>query len=249
VVQTAYECLDLARRAPTGFNAQPYKLLLVSSPEQKAKMARYCIGHNAHRVRDSECTAVFLADRQVLNAFGDYKKTLLGATGNNNNTTWKGWKLVKLQVLIGMFSSGFPFPKWISGPLSFGIRFGMRVVSWITRGWLPVPTLSSSETWSQKNTMLVAMTYLLACTSRQLATCPMEGYMAWGIRQSLGIPRRYTIPLIVATGKPYIRSTPTKSTKDDAGMTHGLGKDMATPRFAKEQMIYGDVFGQEVIME
>jgi hypothetical protein len=61
----------------------------------------------------------------------------------------------------------------------------------------------------------------------------MEGYMAWGIRQSLNIPRRYTIPLMVATGKPYIRSTDadaastsTSSTKDDAGMTHGLGKDM-----------------------
>jgi nitroreductase len=244
IVQTAYECLDLARRAPTGFNIQPYKLLLVKSPEQKAKMARYCIGHNAHRVRDSDCTVVFLADRQVVQEVvrKDFQNQLKG-------DTWKGWKLFKLRLLIAMFSSGFPFPKWISGPLSWGIRLAMRVVSWMTRGWLPVPTLSSSETWSQKNTMMVAMTYLLACTSRNIATCPMEGYMAWGIRQSLNIPRRYTIPLIVATGTPFIRTNSNNSTtkdQDDAGMTHGRGKDLSTPRFAKEQMIYGDVFGQEV---
>jgi nitroreductase len=241
IVQTAYECLDLSRRAPTGFNIQPYKLLLVYSKEQKEKMARYCVGHNAHRVRDSECTAIFLADRQVVQELNQYR-TLLGGP-----TKWKGLKWFKVQILIAMFSSGFPFPKWISGPISWAFRVGMRVVSWITRAWLPVPTLSSSETWSQKNTMLVAMTYMLACTSRSVATCPMEGYLAWGIRQSLNIPRRYTIPLIVATGKPYIRSN--SKTMDDAGFTHGLSKDMATPRFPKEQMIFGDVFGQEIITE
>jgi hypothetical protein len=163
--------------------------------------------------------------------------------------------LLKAQVLIALFSSGFPLPKFISGPISWALRVAMRVVSWCTRGWLPVPTLSSSETWSQKNTMLVAMTYLLACTSKTIATCPMEGYMAWGIRQTLNIPRRYTIPLIVATGRPYVREETTNSTTttseemDDAGMTHGPPTTVqGSPRFSNDgeqnTMIYGDVFGQ-----
>jgi hypothetical protein len=209
-------------------------------------MARYCIGRNADRVRDSDCTAIFLADRQVMKTFGAYRAMLFQ---QNNGAKWKDrpYALLKAQFYIALFSSGFPLPKFLSGPISWAVRVGMRVVSWFTRGFYPVPTLSSSETWSQKNTMLVAMTYLLACSSKDIATCPMEGYTTWGIRQALNIPRRYTIPLIVATGRPYVRETTTNSTEtDDAGMTHGPPTTaQASPRFSNDaMMIYGDVFGQ-----
>jgi hypothetical protein len=94
--------------------------------------------------------------------------------------------------------------------------------------------------WSQKNTVLVATTYLLGCTSRNVATCPMEGYNVAGIRRILNIPRRYMIPLIAATGTPYIRETIT----DDAGMSHGLPNTAAgTPRYPTEEMIFGNKFG------
>jgi hypothetical protein len=53
--------------------------------------------------------------------------------------------------------------------------------------------------------MLVAMTYILSCTSHGLATCPMEGFDAFGIKKVLGVNPigRYSIPLIVSTGMPY----------------------------------------------
>lgn len=251
-IQVAYEALDLARRAPSGFNIQPYKVLLVSSKEKKEALARYCIGHNAHRVRDSDCTAIFLADRQVVKTFGNFSNLL--KQNSKDNKTPKG--LFKMKLLIAMFSSGFPFPKWLSGPASWVMRFGMRLVSWVTRGWYPLPTLTSSETWSQKNTMLAAMTYLLACSSRQTATCPMEGFLAWGIRNALKIPRRYTIPLIVATGSPYIRtdeSVDTSMSTDDAGVTHGppsskgsASTATSTPRFQLQEMVYDDIFGNQI---
>jgi nitroreductase len=249
ILQQAYTALDLARRAPSGFNSQPYKVLLVSSNEQKEALAQYCIGHNAHRVRDSDCTAIFLADREVVKTFGDFSSLI---SQNSKGKPPKG--LFKMKLLIAMFSSGFPFPKVISGPISWAMRFGMRVVSWITRGWYPVPTLTSSEAWSQKNTMLVAMTYLLACSSRQVATCPMEGYLSWGIRKALKIPRRYTIPLIVATGTPYIREDSSSSASmdmatDDTGVSHGPPSKgsaaAATPRFAFEHMVYENTFGNQ----
>lgn len=239
LVQEARQALEVARRAPSGFNVQPYKLLMVSSPEAKQKLASYCIGHNAHRVRDSDCTVIFLADRQGLRELPNYRRQLLFPT----STKWKAnrFALLKIQVLVGLFSQGFPFPYWLSGPLSWGIRLGARIVSWITRQRLVIPTLSSADVWAQKNTMLVAMAYLLACSSRGIATCPMEGYCAWGIRQMFHIPRRYSIPLIVATGMPYRR--PTKSS-DDAGMTHGSTKDTMTLRYASEQIIFTNEFGQ-----
>lgn len=245
IVNQARYALDLARRAPSGFNVQPYKVLLVYSPKYKEAMARYCVGHNAHRVRDSDCTAIFLADRQVVQSFGAFRKLL--RSQNNSEKTLTRKAILKIQLLVAMFSSGFPLPKWISGPISWVMRFFMRVLSWMSRAHYPLPTLTSSEVWSQKNTMLVAMSYLLACSSQNIATCPMEGYTAWGIRQALRIPRRYTIPLIVATGSPYIRSTDSsikpKMSTDDTGISHGNGS-ISTPRFSTEEMIYNDVFGK-----
>jgi nitroreductase len=250
IVSMARKCLDLARRAPSGFNAQPYKVVLVKSPQAKEAVAKYCIGRNAHRVRDSDCTAIFLADRQVFWTLAKYKSMVQA-----NNPKWisRKWGMIKIQVLITMFSSGFPLPKWIGGPISFFMRLAMNVLSSITRSWYPLPTLFSAETWSQKNTMLVAMTYLLGCSSSGVATSPMEGFNAPGIKRALGIPRRYTIPLIVATGRPYHRPTTTmeetsKST-DDTGMSHGApGSKDATPRYPMDDVLYGDAFGNGITL-
>lgn len=250
VLKQAMTVLDLARRAPTGFNAQPYKLLVVSSPDAKLKLAKYCIGHNAHRVRDSDCTVLFLADRQVMREWNNYRKYLLLQSSSNSSMT--RMKLLKIRVLIGMFSSGLPLPHILSGPISFAFRLAMRVLSWIVcqpfHVLVKLPTLSGSQTWSEKNTMLVAMSYLLGCSARNIATTPMEGYLTWGIRRSLGIPRRYTIPMIVATGRPFVRNTTTTTTfavvgKDDAGLTHGNTKGTSSPRFPSNMTIFKNEFG------
>ena len=104
-----------------------------------------------------------------------------------------------------------------------------------------LPTLSSAETWSQKNTMLVAMTYMLACTSRGLDTCPMEGVDASGVRKALGIPRgRFGIPLIVSVGTPYRRETEEEET-DDVGVSHSSSS--LSPRYPLEEVVYGNKYG------
>jgi nitroreductase len=253
VIQAAFECLDAARRAPSGFNVQPYRMLLVHSPRQREALARYCIGRNADRVRDSDCTAVFLADRQCLRTLPTYRAMLRqnnperwyhtnrdnNDDDDNNNAIIlpdggskadqprregrrPRWRLVKLQLLVALFSSGWPFPAVVSGPVSAVVGLAVRVVSWICRDRFLVPTLSGPETWSQKNTMMAAMSYLLACTSRGLATTPMEGYLSWGVRRALRIPRRYTIPLIVATGRPY-RYPPPSPQRGEGGDGIGVG--------------------------
>lgn len=233
VVELASQALEDARRAPSGFNIQPYKMIIVSNVTQKNAMGKWCCGHNAHRVRDSDCTIIFLADRQSIRELPAYRRGLLSGGGN-----WTTFGLLKIQVLMGLFSQGLPLPYFLSAPIGWAIRVGMRFVSWITRARLAIPTLSNPDTWSQKNTMLVAMAYLLGCTARGIQTSPMEGYCAWGIRQALGIPRRYSIPLIVATGNAYQR--PTQSS-DDAGMAHGP-KSM-TKRYPKESMVFQNTFG------
>ncbi len=241
VLQLAREALELSIRAPTGFNAQPYKLVLVESVAAKEALSKYCIGRNRDRVLDSDCTVLFLADRQAMSSWSGYKELLMESSERNRQKSKLAW--LKLRALVALFSNGIPLPKLVAGPISFGIRLAMRIVSWFTRSWLVVPTLSSPECWSQKNTMLVAMAYMLGCSSRGLDTTPMEGYLSWGVRQSLGIPRRYTIPLMVSTGRSYKSSSATvKDGEDDAGMSHGKSPDKASPRFSIEWVVYENEF-------
>ncbi|VEU40105.1 unnamed protein product [Pseudo-nitzschia multistriata] len=255
-LKLAGEALDLACRAPTGFNVQPYKLLIVTSPAAKERLSRFCIGRNKDRVLDSDCSVVFLADREAMRTWKDYRSMLVAAGegggssgadggGRSSNKSRLGW--LKLRVLVALFSSGLPLPKVLGGPVSFFVRLAMRMVSWVTRSRLVVPTLSSPECWSQKNTMLVAATYMLACSARGLDTTPMEGYLSWGIRQSLGIPRRYTIPLVVSTGTAIPLGAGdgkngAAAESDDAGMGHGNTPETKTPRFSREATIYENAF-------
>jgi len=309
IIQKAQSCLSLSHRSPTGFNAQPYCIILVHTQQMKEELSQYCLGRNADRVRDSDCTAVFLADRECgrdgdrfvkflmknmdtnelssrtddnkeSSSNGDEKSSEISTTTSTTKTTSRTRRplssraLLKLRLLILLFSSGYPLPQFLSIPISFCIRLGVSILSFLTRTLyslklkyklfnkiLPfrniqlLPTLTSSTTWSQKNTMLVAMTYMLGCTSNGLATCPMEGYDAHGICKVLNIPRgRFTIPIIVSTGMPYHNSRQSSSMSvegeeeeeetDDVGLSHG-SEDMS-PRYPLEEVVFGNTFGMQL---
>jgi len=263
VVELALDCLDLSRRAPSGFNAQPYRLLLVHTKSKKEQLAKFCLGRNADRVRDSDCTVLFLADRECLREYkrfsnflddkkgGDRAVTVednTKVTGEKHRRSLTKWGKRKMQFFILLFSSGWPLPRVLSNPISFATRLGVSAVSVITRRKVLVPSLSSAETWASKNTMLVAMTYMLACSSRGLATCPMEGFNAGGIRKVLAIPRRYAIPLIVSTGVPYQREVEEEGF-DDVGMEHGPKSHSrgggSTRRYPLEDVVFLNEFGVE----
>ena len=278
VIQAAYKCLSLAQRAPTGFNAQPYRVVLVHDYKQKMLLSKYCLGRNADRIRDSDCTAVFLSDEQVDKNWVRFRDFLVGNMEENDHDRAKAntsrtrrllsnEDLKKMRILILLFSNGYPLPSMLSRPFSFLIRLGVAFFASLSRKLydlkralsqrhsfiskcicklLPsapiLPTLTSSQTWSQKNTMLVAMTYMLACTSRGLSTCPMEGFDAQGIRNVLDIPRRFGIPLIVSTGTQYRGKD---EGVDDVGVSHGNG-GMSSPRYPIEEVVFGNVFGNNM---
>lgn len=245
VIRQVLHCLNIARRAPSGFNSQPYRLLMVSSVQAKEALAKCCHGRNADRVRDSDCTVLFLADREWGRDWTRFGKFL---DARNEGNPIDKWMKRKVQMLVLLFSSGYPLPRFLSAPISFLVRSIIGFIGAITRRRLLVPTLSSAETWSTKNTMLVAMSYMLAATSRGLATCPMEGVWVPGIKRALGIPRRYAIPLIVSTGTPYHTPTTDLDEADDVGMAHGAGSDKATPRYPLADVVFADVFGSEAIL-
>lgn len=58
-----------------------------------------------------------------------------------------------------------------------------------------------------KNTSFAAMTYMLAAAAHGLDTAPMEGFDANAVHKALGLPERYSVPLIVATGYAQVALT------------------------------------------
>ena len=234
VVSQALHCLDIARRAPSGFNAQPFKAIMVSSPEAKKSLSKYCLGPNSNRVLDSDCTVIFLADQESGRNWRWWKTT-------NESSDKKVKRKEKSRILFTLlFSSGYPLPRFIRSPISFCIRNVFALVSIISRRKLLLPSLTNAETWSVKNTMLFAMTYILSCTSYNLATSPMEGFNMGGIKKEFHIPKRFCIPLIVSTGIPLRRDT--VDAQDYMGVSHGKGKDKTT-RFPFDDVVFANDYG------
>lgn len=252
IVSQALHCLDIARRAPSGFNAQPYRAIVVSSPEAKKSLSKYCLGPNSYRVLDSDCTVIFLADMESGRNWKWWRNAKVDGAVPSKKETRKEKSRILFTLL---FSSGFPLPRIIRSPISFCIRSAFSIVSVISRRKILLPSLTNAETWSVKNTMLFAMTYILSCTSYDLATSPMEGYNMGGIKKEFHIPRRFCIPLIVSTGVPLARRRVVSSSSDDErgstndttaqdymGVSHGRGFD-STTRFPVEEVIFNNDFG------
>jgi hypothetical protein len=51
------------------------------------------------------------------------------------------------------------------------------------------------------------MTYMHAAAAHGLDTAPMEGFDADAVHKALGLPERYSVPLIVATGYAQVALT------------------------------------------
>jgi hypothetical protein len=188
---------------------------------------------------DADCTAVFLADRKVLQTLPRFGRFMASIDDKGRSPT------LLTKVYIGLFSSGYPFlPRILASTISFCVRTGVSLFNIFTSALLnyPLPTLSSAETWSCKQTTMLAMTYMLACSSRGLATIPMEGINAGGIRAVVGAPHRYAVPVIVSTGLPRHHHHKEKNViTDDYDDDNGKQR-----RYPLNEMVFGDSFNQRM---
>jgi nitroreductase len=251
VISDALQILDVARRAPSGFNVQPWRAVMVCSTEAKERLSHYALAHNADRIRDSDCSVVFLADKECgreMSRFGMFlqEQDQVVAKAKNRKPMSKS-KVRYTQALVLLFSSGYPIPRWIGAPFSFFVRLGVAAVSVLSRRRILVPSLSSAECWASKNCMLFAMSYILGCASRNLATAPMEGFNAGGVRKVLGIPKRFAIPLIVSTGKPLQQADTISGVEGDVSVSSP--KHVYTNRYPMNQVLYQDKYGQDFTIQ
>jgi nitroreductase len=183
------ECLAIAHRAPTSFNAQPYRVVVVRDPEVRLKLSRSMLGHNADRVRDCGAVVVFLAD---LNCMRDLNRLRELHSREGRNPKYMG----PMGAYLSLFSSGHAWP--LRFPLSLAKRM---VFGALSRLGYTMPSPDSADAWAAKNTMMVASYFTLAATAAGLDTAAQEGFDMRKLRRCLGIPRRFRIPVVVCVGQ------------------------------------------------
>ncbi|CAM9860003.1 unnamed protein product [Pylaiella littoralis] len=206
--------LALVLRAPSGFNIQPYEVIVITSEEGKKKLSSAMLGPNRERVLEAGAAVVFASD---LNSMKNVRKL-------TNMLREEGWPrkfIRKVPLYLSVFSTGhnrlFRFPYALAKKISFG------VVRRLGKG---MPTVSGAETWAFKNTMLAVQELLLAATSHGLATCPMEGFDMRRLRKALRIPVRYSVPIVVCIGYPSEEQ-----------------RDFKTLRFPPNEVFHREEFG------
>lgn len=176
--------------APSSFNFQPYKIVLVSARDLKEVLARTaCLGFlNTRKVLNCSVLAVFLSDK-VPSDLTDKVVALEAASGADPEYVRSLPQ--KTNFLIG------------KGVLAGKLK---RLATHLLSPLQASPGIPAVEAWSEKNTTFAAQNYMLAATSLGISTCPMEGFDARRVTSLLEIPEeRYSVPYIIATGYPALQ--------------------------------------------
>jgi nitroreductase len=168
---------------------------------------------NAYRVHDASAVAVFLSDLQV-------HKRLERIMQLERESGCRDANYLSTLPLTVTFLMG-------EGHLATMMK---QCATDTLSAIQPMPNIENIESWSFKNTCLMAQTFLFAAHSHGLATCMMEGFDARRVKQILRVPDRYGVPLMVATGYEYSGD--------------GFVEHKRTPRLNKDEVCFGDTFGE-----
>ena len=182
------ELLDLANRAPSGFNLQPWHFVVVTEPARRAALQEAALGQS--QVGEAPATVIFVADPEAWRTHLDEVLAMGKAEGAVSARYER-----QLRRTVP--------PAFALGPLGL-LGLARALFLPLRRLFTPTPTLPVSRgglrAYAVKQTMLAVQTFMLAAAGAGLDTCPMEGFDEVRIKRLLGIPRRMTIPVIVAVG-------------------------------------------------
>ena len=189
--------IDIARWSPSGYNLQPTHFVVVTDPAVKARLVHACMGQR--QVAQAPAVVVITGDRRVVrNNFEDSLAAdrAIGAVDDAYE------KLLRKFVPLA-FDHG---PAGIGWLLKATVLPAAGLVT-------PMPSIPAvfERFWLAKQTMLCAMTLMLAAKAAGLASSPMEGFDERRVRQVLRIPRSQIVSLVLAIG--YAADTELKKSR------------------------------------
>ncbi|MEY4632442.1 MAG: hypothetical protein RIQ81_2562 [Pseudomonadota bacterium] len=182
------QVLAITQRAPTGYNLQGWIAIVVTDADIKRKL-RYA-AFNQRQVEEAPAVVVFATDKNIA---GNFERTASHALQLGH---WsEGYANYLRKIVKNVFGRGF-----------FGINnvvrwFGTRSLSFFR----PMPMVPLGDAgfagYGWKQVSLAAQTFMLAASAHGLDTCPMEGLDERWVKKALGLPQRYSVPLIIPVGR------------------------------------------------
>jgi nitroreductase len=152
--------LRTAQWAPSGYNLQPTRFVVVSDPANRLRITRACMNQQA--VREAPIVVVFAGDRRA----ADRLEETLGSDLAAGAITPDHANFLRRIVRL-MFRQG---------PLGIGWFWKATLIP-VARVFVPIPQFMAvhKRFWLAKQVMLCAMNFMLAAEAAGLGTVPMVG--------------------------------------------------------------------------
>lgn len=184
------EILAVAQRAPSSFNFEPLRVVVVRSAESRAALAGCMVAKNADRVKQASVSLVVLSDMEAM-------RDAAGVVSRARKSGMPDHLADTLATKAALFAGG------ALGKAGDALRLGsVAVASAIAGGsGIPLPTPQPAEAWATKQAGIYCGFLLLAAASRRIDTSPMEGFDAGHIRRALNIPPRFSVTVVISMGR------------------------------------------------
>jgi nitroreductase len=178
--------LRTAQWAPSGYNLQPTRFIVIADPSIRSRVRRACM--NQQPLEEAPVLIVFAGDHR---AFDLFPETLEADLAGGAITAEYAGFLRKMVPL--MFRQG-----------PFGLNwFWKATLIPLARVFVPIPQIMAvhKRFWLAKQVMLCAMNFMLAAEEAGLGTLPMEGFDSGRLRRVLDLPRSWEPILVVPVGR------------------------------------------------
>ena len=178
--------VDIARWSPSGYNLQPTHFVLVTDPAVKSRLVPACL--KQRQVADAPAVVVITGDKRA--AENNFQEMM--AMERSLGSIDDKYERLLRKIIPLVFGQGPLGLAWLAKATA------APILGLIT----PTPSIPAVQKrfWLTKQTMLCAMTLMLAASSAGLATLPMEGFDERRVRKVLGIPRSQIVPVVIAIG-------------------------------------------------
>ncbi|MGB7789639.1 MAG: nitroreductase family protein [Terrimicrobiaceae bacterium] len=188
--------LRTAQWAPSGYNLQPTRFIVIADPLIRSKVRRACM--NQRPIEEAPILIVFAGDHR---AFELFRETLEADLAGGAITAEYAGFLRKMVPLM-----------FRQGPFGLNWLWKATLIP-LARVFVPIPQIMAvhKRFWLAKQVMLCAMNFMLATEAAGLATVPMEGFDAGRLRRALDLPRSWEPILVVPVG--YARPDPLTKTR------------------------------------
>lgn len=181
---------EVTQRAPTSFNSQPYKIILVRSESAKQLLGSAMLNEsNKARVTQSDVTAIFCADLQVVDNLPKIQQLFrdLGSAPED---------YIQRDIPLGLKVQSMGF-SGVRSYLSKAIAPALlKLISFIRLA----PSYNSPKTWAFRQLGFVTDHFVLAATAAGLGTAIMEGFSCPKVSKKLAIPSKYKPFCLVSLG-------------------------------------------------